>query len=197
MQRWENRASINEREMQVTGHQRLRGFVIRLIGDEGAIGACFANPGRRVICIAGDGSIMMNLQELETIKNYNLPIKIILLNNNGYLSIKQTQQNYFSDNQFGTDPANGLSLPDFVRIADAFDIKSYKIAKWSDWTDELVQNSFTNPGPVLYNVIVDPEQQFAPKLAAKKLADGSMLAPSLENMSPFLPDEEMQDNIYE
>lgn len=162
-----------------------------------AIGACFANPGRRVICIAGDGSIMMNLQELETIKNYNLPIKIILLNNNGYLSIKQTQQNYFSDNQFGTDPTNGLSLPDFVRIADAFNIKNSKIASWTDWTNELVQSSFNGPGPMLYNVIVDPEQQFAPKLAAKKLVDGSMLAPSLENMSPFLPDDEMQDNIYE
>lgn len=162
-----------------------------------AIGACFANPGRRVICIAGDGSIMMNLQELETIKNYNLPIKIILLNNNGYLSIKQTQQNYFSDNQFGTDPTNGLSLPDFVRIADAFNIKNRRIEKWTDWTNELVQSSFTSPDPMLYNIIVDPEQQFAPKLAAKKLADGSMLAPSLENMSPFLPDAEMQNNVYE
>jgi len=162
-----------------------------------AIGASFANPGKRIICIAGDGSIMMNLQELETIKNYGLPIKIILLNNNGYLSIKQTQQNYFNDNQFGTDFTNGLSLPDFVRIADAFDIKSRRIEKWEDWTNNLVQNSFTNNEPMLYNVIVDPEQQFAPKLAAKKLSDGSMLAPSLENMSPFLPDEEMHNNIYE
>ena len=159
-----------------------------------AIGAAFANPGQRIICIAGDGSIMMNLQELQTIAGYRLPIKIILLNNFGYLSIKQTQQNYFSDNVFGTSPDDGVTLPNFERVATAFDITSVKIQTMADW--EQYKFLMNTPDPVLFEIMVDPGQVFSPKLAAKKLEDGSMLAPSLENMSPFLPDEEMADNIY-
>jgi acetolactate synthase-1/2/3 large subunit len=160
-----------------------------------AVGAAFANPKQRIVCIAGDGSIMMNLQELQTIQGYNLPIKIILLNNNGYLSIKQTQENYFSDNVFGTSPANGVSLPDFTKLAQAFDLNAVDIYTWQDWLHyRFLMNS---PNPVLFNVHVDPKQVFSPKLAAKKLADGTMLAPSLEIMSPFLSDQEMQENQYQ
>lgn len=160
-----------------------------------AIGAAFANPNRKIICIAGDGSIMMNLQELQTIVGNNLPIKIILLNNNGYLSIKQTQENYFSDNVFGTSPINGVSLPDFTKLAQAFELNAVDIFTWQDWLNyKFLMNS---PKPVLFNVHVDPNQIFSPKLAAKKLADGTMLAPSLEMMSPFLSDQEMQENVYQ
>jgi len=159
-----------------------------------AVGAAIANPNKRIVCIAGDGSIMMNLQELQTIKGLNLHIKIILLNNNGYLSIKQTQENYFKDNQFGTNPTNGVSLPDFTKLAQAFEIDSVDVYSWQDWLHyKFLMNT---PRPVLFNIHVDPEQIFSPKLAAKKLADGSMLAPSLEMMSPFLSDEEMQENVY-
>ena len=160
-----------------------------------AIGACIANDNQRVICLAGDGSLMMNLQELQTIVGYNLPVKVIVLNNNGYLSIKQTQHNYFSDNVFGTSPQDGVTLPDFVDLARAFKIQSYKVTCMDEWNSDTVQLAMINNKPALIEVMCDPEQVFSPKLAAKKLADGSMLAPSLEVMSPFLSDEEMAKNI--
>ena len=126
---------------------------------------------------------------------YNLPVKVIVLNNNGYLSIKQTQHNYFSDNVFGTSPQDGVTLPDFVDLARAFKIQSYKVTCMDEWNSDTVQLAMINNKPALIEVMCDPEQVFSPKLAAKKLADGSMLAPSLEVMSPFLSDEEMAKNI--
>ncbi len=159
-----------------------------------AIGACISRGSKRVICLAGDGSIMMNLQELQTVVGYNLPIKIIILNNNGYLSIKQTQHNYFSDNVFGTCSTDGVSFPDFIKIGLAFGIDSYKVEKIEDWRSKSVQCALENNKPVLIEVVCDPEQVFSPKLVAKKLPDGRMLSPALENMSPFLSDEEMEGN---
>lgn len=159
-----------------------------------AIGACLARNKQRVICLAGDGSIMMNLQELQTVVGYNLPIKIIILNNNGYLSIKQTQHNYFKDNVFGTSPEDGVTLPNFVALGKSFGIDSYKIDSMDQWRSNTIQDALSNSNPILIEVMLDPDQIFSPKLAAKKLEDGSMLAPSLENMSPFLSDEEMSKN---
>jgi acetolactate synthase-1/2/3 large subunit len=138
---------------------------------------------------------MMNLQELQTMVGYGLPVKVIVLNNNGYLSIKQTQRAYFSDNIFGISPDNGVSLPDFVALGSALKINSHLVRTEADWNSPAVQEAMNSNQPALIEVMVDPEQVFAPKLAAKKLPDGSMLAPSLENMSPFLPDEEMRDNM--
>ena len=159
-----------------------------------AIGACIAQGGKRIICLAGDGSIMMNLQELQTIVGYNLPVKVIVLNNDGYLSIKQTQHNYFADNVFGTCPADGVTIPDFVQVAKAFGIDAYRVETIDHWRSETVQSALNHSRPLLIEVMCDPDQVFSPKLVAKKLADGSMLAPSLENMSPFLSDEEMAEN---
>ena len=160
-----------------------------------AIGACLAKDKKRVICLAGDGSLMMNLQELQTVVGYKLPVKIIILNNYGYLSIKQTQHNYFSDNVFGTSPDDGVTMPDFTAVGTAFNIPSYTVTSMDEWNSDTIQTALNNNKPALINVMCDPNQVFAPKLAAKKLADGSMLAPSLENMSPFLPDDEMANNI--
>jgi acetolactate synthase-1/2/3 large subunit len=159
-----------------------------------SIGACLARNKQRVICLAGDGSLMMNIQELQTVLGYKLPIKIIVLNNNGYLSIKQTQQNYFPDNVFGTCPSDGVTLPNFVKLAHAFGLKSYKVENIDQWRSNTIQYAIINNDPVLIEVMLDPEQNFSPKLTAKKLDDGTMLAPSLENMSPFLTDEEMAKN---
>jgi acetolactate synthase-1/2/3 large subunit len=160
-----------------------------------AIGSCLARDKKRVICLAGDGSLMMNLQELQTVVGYQLPVKIIVLNNYGYLSIKQTQHNYFSDNVFGTSPDDGITMPDFEAVGTAFKIPSYTVRTMDEWNSSTIQDRLNDDQPVLINVMCDPNQIFAPKLAAKKLADGSMLAPSLENMSPFLPDSEMANNI--
>jgi acetolactate synthase-1/2/3 large subunit len=159
-----------------------------------AIGACIA-ARKPVYCIAGDGSIMMNLQELQTVVGYHLPVKIIIINNEGYHSIKQTQRAYFSDNVFGTSPRDGVSLPNFVSLGIALGIMSCRVSTMDAWNSDMVQMLLNNLEPALIEVMVDPEQMFAPKLAARKLEDGSLLAPSLEYMSPFLPDAEMEQNI--
>jgi acetolactate synthase-1/2/3 large subunit len=159
-----------------------------------AIGACIAAK-KKVYCIAGDGSIMMNLQELSTVVGYQFPVKIIIVNNNGYHSIKQTQRAYFSDNVFGTSPQDGVALPDFVALGVALGIMSHRVCTMDAWNSELVQMLLRSDLPAIIEVVVDPEQMFAPKLAARKLEDGSLLAPSLEYMSPFLPDAEMEQNI--
>ena len=160
-----------------------------------AIGASIAQGNKTVYCIAGDGSIMMNLQELSTVVGYQLPVKIIVVNNNGYHSIKQTQRAYFSDNVFGTSPQDGVALPDFVALGVALGIMSHRVCTMDAWNSELVQMLLRSNLPAIIEVVVDPEQMFAPKLAARKLEDGSLLAPSLEYMSPFLPDAEMEQNI--
>jgi acetolactate synthase I/II/III large subunit len=160
-----------------------------------AIGASVAAGNKKVYCIAGDGSIMMNLQELQTIVGYQLPVKIIIVNNNGYHSIKQTQNAYFSDNVFGTSPEDGVTLPDFVALGTALGIMSHRVDTMNAWNSDMVQMLLKNNQPAIIEVVVDPDQMFAPKLAARKLEDGSMLAPSLEYMSPFLPDNEMEQNI--
>jgi len=160
-----------------------------------AIGASIAAGGKKIYCIAGDGSIMMNLQELQTVVGYRLPIKIIIVNNNGYHSIKQTQRAYFSDNVFGTNPSDGVTLPDFVALGSALGIMSHRVCTMDAWNSELVQMLLQSDLPAIVEVVVDPDQMFSPKLAARKLEDGSLLAPSLEYMSPFLPDAEMEQNI--
>jgi acetolactate synthase-1/2/3 large subunit len=162
-----------------------------------AIGVAIASKAKRVICITGDGSIMMNLQELQTIKHYNLPIKIIILNNNGYASIKQTQTSYFSDNISGVDSRTGISFPDFVAMGHALKIPSLKIRSLNDWDSRETKKLMESNSSSLFEVYVDPNQGFSPKLASQKLKDGTMISPSLENMVPFLSKEELSKNLFD
>ena len=157
-----------------------------------AIGAAIADPNKRVICFAGDGSILMNLQELQTIKHNNLNIKIIVLDNNGYLSIKSTQQNFFGL-AIGSAPDNGVSFPDMEKVGNAFNIPSHTLDKF-DFKDEL-QNLINLDGPILINVKLDPLQMFEPKLSSKKLPDGKMVSAPLEDMFPFLSESELASNM--
>lgn len=156
-----------------------------------AIGACIARNRQRVICLAGDGSLMMNLQELQTLVGYQLPVKVIVLNNAGYLSIRQTQSAYFQDNMFGIGPENGVSLPDFVAVAQALGLPAHRVACAEDWLAQETEDLLAAPGPALIEVIVDPAQGFSPKLASRKLPDGSMSTPALDDMSPFLDRDEL------
>jgi len=161
-----------------------------------AIGASIAIDRKRVICLAGDGSLMMNLQELQTVVGYNLPIKVVVINNNGYHSIRQTQQAYFSDNMFGIGPKDGVTLPDFVELAKAFKISSVAVRSMDEWNTSLVQELLNNDQCALIELFVDPELPFSPKLASRKLSDGTMVSPSLEDMAPFLPREEFAKNMF-
>lgn len=160
-----------------------------------AIGASIALGRKKVICLAGDGSLMMNLQELQTVVGYQLPIKVVVLNNNGYHSIRQTQQAYFSDNMFGIGPDDGVTLPNFVELAKAFNIPSVGIRTMEEWSSTSVQELLNNDQCALIELFVDPELSFSPKLASRKLPDGTMVSPSLEDMAPFLSREELADNL--
>jgi acetolactate synthase-1/2/3 large subunit len=159
-----------------------------------AIGAALAAPGRRIVCLAGDGSIMMNIQELQTIAGQALPIKIFLLNNGGYHSIRQTQTAYFSDNIAGCGPESGVSFPDFCRVAAAFDIPVRQCASHED-LPQAIGATLTGEGPQFCEIIIDPSQGFAPKLASRRLPDGRMVSSPLEDMAPFLTREELAENM--
>lgn len=159
-----------------------------------AIGACLANNRRDTICLAGDGSIMMNLQELQTIHHHNLPIKIFVLNNDGYISMQQTQKNFFEGRMTACTRDSGVTLPDFMRIWAAFDLPTIKIDKKEN-LDEQIQNVLKMEWPVLCEVMLSPWYIFAPKLSAKTLPDGSMISPSLEDLYPFLPETEIKENM--
>lgn len=154
-----------------------------------AIGAAMGGASR-VICIAGDGSIMMNLQELQTIISLALPIKIFILNNNGYHSIRQTQTAYFPDAPIGCDSTSGVAFPNFIKIARAFGFHARSCSKLS-MLDLSIEKTLQEPGAAVCEIVLDESQSFSPKLASRVLADGTMESPSLEDMSPFLSSEEL------
>lgn len=160
-----------------------------------AIGACIASGGKRIICIAGDGSIQLNLQELQTIVGYELPIKLFILNNDGYLSIKQTQQNYFNGRFVGCDPGSGVTFPDFGRLAAAYDIP-YHACRTHDEMRQAIRTTLAGDGPQICELFLDLDQGFAPKLASRQLADGRIVSPALEDMFPFLPRDELKQNMF-
>ena len=161
-----------------------------------AIGACLANNKKNTVCLAGDGSIMMNLQELQTIVHNNLPVKIFIINNDGYSSIKQTQNNFFEGRNTGAGRTSGVSLPDFVKVGQAFGIESFKLEK-PDEIDNAIEKTLNAANPVICEVLVNSDYIFIPKLSSKKLPDGTMISPSLENMYPFLPEDEYKSNMLQ
>jgi acetolactate synthase-1/2/3 large subunit len=156
-----------------------------------AIGAAVAH-GRRTICLAGDGSIMMNVQELQTVAYYKLPVVIFVLNNGGYLSIRTTQANFFGQ-LVGEGEESGVSFPDFVKLAEAHGLRGMRVEgkNFSSQLDEALATG----GPMVCEVILDRSQGFEPKLSSKKLPDGRMVTAPLEDMAPFLPREEFLQNL--
>ena len=162
-------------------------------GLPAALGACVA-AGKRVVCIEGDGSIQMNLQELQTVVHYGLPLKIVVLNNSGYHSIRQTQSNFFGQPLVGVGPDSGVGFVPFEKLSWAFGLEFFKVDSHEDM-EEKISLLLSNNKAALMEVVVDIEQQFSPKLASKKLEDGSMCSPPLEDLFPFLPREEFEENI--
>ncbi|HVZ59139.1 MAG TPA: thiamine pyrophosphate-dependent enzyme, partial [Patescibacteria group bacterium] len=159
-----------------------------------AIGACIANNKKRVICISGDGSIQMNLQELQTIVNYKLPIKIFILNNEGYLAIRNTQDGYFAGRYYGADKAHGVGLPDMVKIGRAYGIKSLRIKNQRNLKEKL-QKVLDTPGPVICDIMMPPKQPLIPKVTSEVRPDGRVISKPLEDMFPFLEREEFYKNM--
>jgi acetolactate synthase-1/2/3 large subunit len=160
-----------------------------------AIGACVAmGKPRRIIAIAGDGSIMMNLQELQTIAGYGMPVKVILLNNSGYVSIFQTHRNFFNGVEVGGGPKSNVTFPDFGKVATAFGFGYSRIDKHDDLADGL-RASISAEGPTLCEIMIDEHVSFAPKLGAKQHPDGRITSPALEDLSPFLPRDVLRENM--
>ena len=164
-------------------------------GFPAAVGVAVSDNSRRTICIDGDGSFMMNLQELATVKQNNLDIKIVLLNNNGYHSIRQTQTNLFKPPFIGIDPASGVSFPDFCKLADSFGLSYYKLDTEENCT-AVLKEALNSAGPCIIEAVVDPTQNFAPKSSSKVLPDGRIVSPSLDDMAPFLDRDEFAGIHY-
>lgn len=166
-------------------------------GLPAAIGTCIAGGRAETICLEGDGSIMMNLQELQTIITNKLPIKIFLINNSGYHSIRITQSNLFSEHcKVGIGEESGdLSFPAFRKIADAFGFPYYE-AHSNASMKETVDKVLALDGPVFCEIYTDTEQRWEPKSSTKRLEDGTLVSPPLEDLAPFLPREELKEIMF-
>lgn len=163
-----------------------------------SIGAYFGTQARgdkpsRVICLAGDGSIMLNAQELQTVASLNIPIKIVILNNDGYLSIRGSQMNFFG-RKTGESQHSGVGFPDFLKLADACGLPAMRLSE-SDFKTDL-QAFLDESGPGVLEVMLDPEQGFEPRVSSRELPDGTIVSPALEDMFPFLSEEELEANRY-
>jgi acetolactate synthase-1/2/3 large subunit len=162
-------------------------------GLPAAIGACFAS-GKRVICLEGDGSIQMNIQELETVKYHRLPLKIFVFNNGAYLSMRFTQGMFFNGRMVGESAESGVGFPNFGKIANAYGIDTYHI-NHNNELDEIIDEVLKTNSPVLCNVAIDADQTFMPRITSKQLKDGRMVSSPLEDMYPFLGEEEFMSNM--
>ena len=159
-----------------------------------AIGVATANPGREVIAVDGDGGFMFNIQELETIRRLQLPIKFFVMNNDGYSSIRASQKAYFGEAKLGSDRSNGLTVPSLTQVATAFGLSSTVIKNQENLRAE-VRRVLDMKGPVVCDVIVVPDEMRAPRLQSYQKPDGSFVSKPLEDLFPFLPREEFLANM--
>lgn len=162
----------------------------------GAIGVCIASGKKPVVCVTGEGSLQMNLQELQTIWQNRLPVKLFVINNQGYHSIRQTQQNYFGEPLVGVGEESGdLSFPDLEKLTPAYGFP-YRSIHTSEELQEKIKEVLDFDGAIVCEVFVTKYQKTEPKTSAKKLPDGRMVSAPLEDMYPFLSREELEENMY-
>jgi len=183
--------------LQIKPPQRLitsQGLGEMGFGLPGAIGASFARDQGEVLCLNCDGGIMMNLQELQTVAHFQLPIKIVVFNNDGYLMIKHTQKAILNGRYSGTDRKSGVSCPDFSKLAFAFGFRSFVIRTWEDFDREIPLLQ-AHEGPAICEVFMDPEQYFHPKLGVAVQSDGTLISPPLEDLSPFLARQTLRESL--
>lgn len=189
----------------LSGHQVLRiGKNQRLMTSTGlgemgyglpaAIGVSVARDKGEVLCLNCDGGMMMNLQELQTIVHYKLPVKLFIFNNDGYLMIKHTQNALFNGRRAGVDSNSGVTCPNFSALATAFGMSSFQIRTWEDF-DIVIPQVQEACGPVICEVFMHPHQLFVPKLGLAIQSDGTLISPPLEDLSPFIPREELKNNM--
>ena len=163
-------------------------------GLPGAIGASFGLNKGDVICLNCDGGIMMNLQELQTIDEYNLPIKTFIFNNDGYLMIKHTQKNLFKGNYVAVNKNTNISCPNLRKLASAFNMKYFLIKNWTDYKNKI-KKILDSKKPIICEVLMDPEQYFHPKLGTTINKRGKIISPPLEDLSPLLSRKDLKKNM--
>ena len=161
-----------------------------------SVGACVASGRSRTICVTGDGSVQMNLQELMTIRFHNLPIKIFIFNNRGYASIRATQNALFDGRVVASDPASGVGNPNFQKLAEAYNLAYCRIENNSELAAGITR-ALSLEGPTICEVNIAPGQGIAPKASAFRREDGTLESRPLEDMSPFLPREEIWENMHQ
>lgn len=161
-------------------------------GLPAAIGACLGSNSQSTVCVESDGSLMLNLQELASLKALNLPITVVVMNNAGYASIRNTQKNYFEERYLGTGQSSGLLIPNLMAIAQAMEIDASNVDTLSEL--EKAFNKF-HKGPRLINVNLRSEEVLLPKVAALPQKDGSMISMPLEDMSPLLSMEVLKQEM--
>ena len=160
----------------------------------GAIGACIGANKKRVVTVTGDGGVQMNIQELQTIVHHALPIKLFILNNNGYLTIRHTENALFNGIESGTGPETGVSIPNIQKLGKAYGFKTFEITEHHHMV-EIIRKVLEESGPVICEVVMDPMQPLVPKTSFKQLPDGRMISPPLEDLYPFLDREEFMSNM--
>ncbi|MEW5833236.1 MAG: thiamine pyrophosphate-binding protein [Campylobacterota bacterium] len=159
-----------------------------------AIGACYANDRKDVICVTGDGSLQMNIQEFQTIIHNQLPIKLFVLNNDGYISIRNTQGGFFKGHYVGSTHESGVSCPDTIKIAQAYGFATYKIDNQNDLANDITK-VLAMKGPVVCEVMLSPTEKMEPKLSSEAKPDGRIVSKPLEDMFPFLDRETFKANM--
>jgi acetolactate synthase-1/2/3 large subunit len=160
----------------------------------GSIGICLAGGRRRTVCVDGDGGFQFNIQELATVRQFNLPVKYFVLNNDGYASIRASQSSFFGSPQVGCDERTGLTLPDLLKVAASYGIPAVRIANQENLRQE-VRQVLETPGPVICDVMVIPDEVRGPRLSSMQLPDGSMVSKPLEDLWPFLSRDEFLSNM--
>ena len=163
-------------------------------GLPAAIGGCLASGRKPVVSVEGDGSLQLNLQELSTLKSLNLPIRLFIMNNNGYASIRNTQRNYFDERYVATGQEAGLLIPDLVKLAEAIGLDAVRISDASE-LDEKIHYVLNHPGPILCDVTIIKDEALWPKVSANPQANGSMISMPLEDMTPLLSLDQLKQEM--
>jgi acetolactate synthase-1/2/3 large subunit len=159
-------------------------------GLAAAMGACIGAGRQPTVCVESDGSLMLNLQELATLKHLNLPLTLVIMNNNGYASIRNTQRNYFQERYLGSGQSSGLWMPDFLKIAQAMGIRCERVNDIQQLTPDLFDAELK-----LVEVVLEEDVVLAPKVSALPQADGSIISMPLEDMSPLLPRDVLRQEM--
>jgi len=159
-----------------------------------ALGVSAALGDKRVTAITGDGSLQQNIQELQTILHYKLPVKLFIWNNDGYLSIRASQKNYFEERYIGEGPRSGVSIPDTLKICEAYGLPAARVSDIAELND-AIQKAIDYDGPYVLEIVTPPEQPIVPTVSSRVNPDGSMSSRPLEDMAPFLDRDEYRSNL--